>query len=333
MLLQLLIRCNLFLFQILGIFPCYYDVTKRRWKSSRLLRIYSMLVFILQIIALLIGVYVVSNDVMKSNPSKTMYYASQITCALIIVNIVVVYVFQLKNISSFIEFANELQFIYEKIELYCHQSGHWSILVILVKLTFNVILNCIVTIIEIKNLSAASSVMHNEILFQIFYFCPNFVLMMLPSMFYCLVMFLEHTLKQFNSVLLKIVANSSLLNNNDDSEPRKFYTMLQSCDLSDRIENISIIFSSLYKSTRKLNKVFNVQLMASNCCTVSALVLKLYLVFVMIATINSSNYLLVIMASFRGLFNQFLYLYGTYLVAASCSNISKEVTLMFINKN
>lgn len=327
MLLKLFIRWNLILFQISGIFPLYYDDTNNCWKSNQLIRNYSILVFMLQIIMLIVGVYVVSNDISKTNPSRTLYFVSQTTCAFIIITLALVYTFQLKNISAFIEFANDLKLIYEKIAISCDQSDYRPLLLIMVKLTLNLILNCVVTIIEMINLSSASPVVKKEILFQIIYFCPNFVLMMLPTMFYTLVLFLHHTLKQFNSALQKIVVDSSVLNsnNNNQSEPGKVYTMLQSCDLSDRIESVSIISSSLYKSTVKLNKIFNFQLLASNCYSVSALVLKLYLVFSTMTTINSSNYLPVITSSLRGFFNQFFYMYGTYLVAATCSNISKEV--------
>lgn len=315
MFLQVLVRFNLIVFQISGICPCDYDVTNRRWKSSQLIRIYSILVYIFQVIAIIVVVYVVSEDISKSNRSKTMFYASQLTCAIVISTLVAVYTFQLKNVHLFVEYANDLKMIYEQIERYCHQSDHWSLLVIVVKLTLTVLINCIVTIIEIKNLSSTSSVFGDEILYKILYFCPNFVLLMLPSMFYCLVLFLEHTLKQLNAILLEIVADSA--QQNDD-------TMLQqSCD---RIESISLIFSSLHKSTVKLNKVFDVQLLASNCCSVSMLVVKLYLIFLMMASISSSNYISVIMASLKSLLNQFFYMSGTYLVAESSSNISKKVT-------
>lgn len=327
--LKLLIHCNLILFQITGICSFYYDHTNNRWSSSRLLSTYSILVFILQSYMILSGIVVVLDDISKANPSMTMYVITLTTLSNFVVTLVVVYTFQLKNTTLFIELANDLKFIYEQIALLCDQSDHRSLLIILVKTTLNVSLYFSTTMIEVKTLSSSSSssVMQKEIKIQIFYFCRNFGLMMLPSMFYCAVLFLEHTVKQFNLALLKIVADSSALNSKDDApESRKiYYKMLQSCDLSDRIESMAIIFSSLHKSTVKLNKIFNAQLLASNCSIITALLLKLYLIFLTITRINSSNYSTIIIGSFEGLFDQFLYLYGMYLIAATCSNISNEV--------
>lgn len=333
MLAPFIFRCNLIFFQIFGLFPYYYDAVCKRWRSSRFIKIYSFLVFVLQLLAILIGIAVVSSDIEKSNPSQTMLFSSIIACALLVTNLVVAYTQQLKNLSLFIEFANDMQFIYSVVRSSCRQSDHRSLIKISVKLTAMNIINCMVTIIEIKRMSSLSSAVRNNILYQMFYFCPNVALLMIPTMFYCVEMLLEHTVKQFNCVLAQIAADSSRLNNNKQLEQRKMYTMRQSCDLSDRIESITIIYSRLYRSTVTLNKAFGVQLLASNCSSVVSLIQKLYLEFysVMMAP-TSSSYLSVVFNSLYGLFNQFLYIYVTYLVAGTSSNITEEVSVQCTSK-
>lgn len=327
MLLKLFFRCNVILFQFFGIFPCYYDDVNRRWRSNSFIKIYSFLVFVFQLLAFLIGAYGVANDITKSNPSRTIFISSIIACAFLIFDLVALYTQQLKNIDLFIKFANGFQLIYVKIRSSCDQSDYRPLLRIAVKLTSNNILNCIVTIIEIKRISSLSSVLQNYILYRFLYFCPNVVLMMLPSMFYCVELLLEHTIKQLNSILIRIVSDSSLLNDNKEFAQWKIKTMRQSCDLSDRIESLMILYSCLNKSTKTLNKAFNVQLLASNCCSVASLICKLYLEFYMITKMTSSNYLEIILNSLNGCFNQLLFIYVTYLVAGTSSNISKEVRI------
>lgn len=310
-----------------GIVPYFYDDKKGRWYAPKLMRFYSISVLIFHVLVLITCILVVSDDIEKETPSKTLYFAAMATCVVMSITLTVAYSYQLKHSARFIEFANDLKLIFEQITVSCNQSDYRSLLIISVKVTWNNLLNCVVTIIEIRRLSSVSPIVRNNVFLQIANFCPSMVLMMLPTMFYSVLLVLEHAIKRINSVVAQIVADSSvLLNINKELEQRKMYTMCQSCSLSDRIDNISLIYSSLYNSTVTLNKVLNVQMLASNWSAVSSLVLKLYLLFYIITTIAAStNYISLIMDSLNGLFNQFLYIYGTCLVATTCLNISKEV--------
>lgn len=227
MFVQLLFRSNLILFQISGIFPCYYDDVNKRWYSTNFIKIYSVLVFVFLIIALVVGIYFVSIDMFfATNRSNITHIAGRVTCVLITIDFIAFYTHQLKNVSLFIEFANDLKFIYEEITSFCQQSTTYkSLLKISVKLTLSNILNGIITFNEMKRMSQISPLFRDEILYKIFYFGPNFVLLMLPTIFYCLELFVEQTMKQFNSVLAQIIADSSVLIDDDRLEQRKMFTM------------------------------------------------------------------------------------------------------------
>lgn len=284
--LKFIVHLGLLLVQAFGVWPYRYDQKLKSFQNTNILRCYTALVVPFILFAYVFGIPMikVDKDIRVHIPSTVGRFTTVFLSILVVLTYLITSVNQIMNYNSINEWFKKAQVVTKKI--HCFNKGYglpflWPVMQYVVNVLVINGLQIYATLGILLHLISPGTWKY---LLMAFFILPNIAIAIIPNIFYGFMLAITYYYRLLNQHLSNIMQN---INNNNKSKKcaavldnRKYFYMKQSCDLSDEIDQLSILHQEVTVCAVLINRIFSVHLMFFMAYEICVFTSKLFIIYI-----------------------------------------------------
>lgn len=288
--LKLISFVTLFLMQIFGIFPFYYNSKRMAFETNPICSIYPFLVVTFIIVGYTISILTITEimivDIIPLGQLavQTVFYSINLCLITIYVVNYVQKAFLNKSISFILKTLTKLWKITNNIEY--NQEFHMFSVNSLLATGLNVAVECFQVYCILPSIADSWWI-------TILHILPFYVITLFPDFFHSILLIIHYGHRRINQEIESIMDEVELLNSTNTKTGNKtnYFQMKKYCELSDRLDDLSVAHYHLMKVTNMFCQSTSIQLLLWMIFVVINFIMKAFMLYLsIISTINKTYY-------------------------------------------
>lgn len=253
-LLRFNVICTIWMAQIFGLWPFFYNKTSKKYQTTWYFQMYPLVVSIALITGILYSLQKLSSTNFLTAAANIISNLLIFFCVITFLGNYLIQYMHFNKIQNLIENGSA---IFKKSMVLINNSNIVfmdRLKLYMVKIVFCQLAYIFSEFVKIQNLLIVKDVSYVPIIFlSILFFIIGFI----PNVYYGSILTSTLLFKELNQKIIKVVNSATDLT----YQQRKYYRMKSFCELSDSLDSIAILHYDLCTLTKRINKIFSLQLL------------------------------------------------------------------------